>query len=182
MAGCRGWGRGRSRRGSNTMPLMTDPQSAVVLSLRDLLAFQIPSWEREMKTAFMKATAGSSSKELPWSSAETSPPAALSMSLGAPLLPPLLKLRPVCPQLLFSPYATLFLGSGLSIYGQQQPPAQFRAAQAKQPGLVEHPQAVLLLPRSPEAPRDPALTGPAAWGPSAEWLHPEWNQATSSVN
>lgn len=111
------------------MPVHDRSRSLLWLySLRDLLAFQILSWEMEMKT-LMKATAGSSSKEL-------------AMELGRDLspshpfyvlrcLPPsssLLKPRPVCPQLPFAPYATLFLGPGLSVYGQQQPPAQSQTA------------------------------------------------------
>lgn len=38
------------------------PSLLGLYSLRDLLAFQIPSWEMEMKAAFIKATAGSSSE------------------------------------------------------------------------------------------------------------------------
>lgn len=157
-------------------------------SLRELLAFQIPSWETEMKTAFMKATAGSSSKELaPELGGDLSPSRPFCVPRCLPPSSSLLKLRPRVRSYRFLPSATPFSGSGLSVHGQQQPPAQTQTAQATQPGLVEHPQAALLLPLSPEAPKDPtALTGPAAWGASAEGtcsgLHPEWNRGAYSVN
>lgn len=113
-------------------------------------------------------------------------PAALSVSPGAsPPSSSLLKLRPcVRSYRFFLLYATPFLGSGLSVYGQQQPPAQTQTAQ---PPQVEHPQVALLLPLSPEAPKDPTtLTGPAAWGSSAEGTcsgrHPERNRGAYSVN
>lgn len=90
----------------------------------------------------------------------------------------------MCLQLPCLLYATPFLGSGLSIYGQQQPSPDSTGQAA---WLVEHPQAALLLPLSPEAPKDPtALTGPAARGPSAEGTcsgrHPEWTRGAYSVN
>lgn len=64
VAGRWGWGGGQGgRRVSNATPLHDRPRSQLWLyRLRDLFAFQILSWETEAKAAFIKATAGSSSK------------------------------------------------------------------------------------------------------------------------
>lgn len=81
-------------------------------------------------------------------------PEALSVSPCASLLPSsLVKLKPMCSQLPFSPVPLLW-GSGLGIRGQPQGPSQ--PAQAKQ---LSPQCAALLLPLSP-----------AAWAPSAEAL------------
>lgn len=82
-----------------------------------------------MKTAFMKATAGSSSKEL---ALELGGGLSPSRPFYVPrcLPPPIFftETETMCLQLPFLPYATPFSGSGLSVYGQQQPPAQPQAA------------------------------------------------------
>ena len=149
-------------------------------SLRDLLAFQIPSWEMETKTAFIKATAGSSSKGAGHGARRRPLPQPPSL---CPQVPPFL--------LLFTETETnvstvtvctlchSLLGVWLEHLGRQ-----FQRAQARQPGPAELPQAGC--PAAAAQPRSPR-------GPGAQWpgvplrrapVHAstEWNRAMYSIN